>query len=203
MTFLGPSYRAYCTDTAVQRTFPRWTTSLAESPTGKGALRLAAYQRAPLSEPPWVPICRKSAIPQGDGPMLFAWRNQVRSDYRSSVFLIDLWNAVWQASLAPICGFHSGLALTGAVQPRQNGVDSRRELDKLHSVWANGWFGTSLRHATACGNLQFGLAVYVLPEGAELGLSFWGADARTIRPDTNFGEGWREHEIEEGWIVCR
>ena len=48
--------------------------------------------------------------------------------------------------------------------------------------------------------MQTGLAVLVPLEGVRLGLSFWGADDTDHTTGTNLGDGWREHEIEGGWI---
>ena len=174
MPFAMPeSYRAYYTDTAVRTAVDHILAS-----TGKWALRLP-------SDIDW------EDLPAFHRAVLSA--HQVRSEF--SVFLIDLWNAVWQRALAE-CGFHSGRVDWTVSQTEEW---SAAQLD-THSVWDNGWFGRVF--AIGGGNLQFGLAVHVLPEGAKLGLSFWGADDTDHTTRTNFGEGWREHEIEEGWIYA-
>ena len=174
MPFAMPeSYRVYCTDTVVRTAVEH----ILASTDKKGALNLPC-------DIDW------EDLPAFHRAVLSA--HQVRSEF--SIFLIDHWNAIWQRALAE-CGFNSG---------RDDWTVSQAEewcaakLD-THSVWDNGWF--SRVFGIGGGNLQLGLAVvHVLPEGVKLGLSLWGADDTDHTTGTNFGDGWREHEIEEGWI---
>ena len=111
MPFAMPeSYRAYYTDTAVRTAVDHILAS-----TGKGALRLP-------SDIDW------EDLPAFHRAVLSA--HQVRSEF--SVFLIDLWNAVWQRALAE-CGFHSGRVDWTVSQTEEW---SAAQLD-THSVWDN------------------------------------------------------------------
>ena len=174
MPFAMPeSYRAYCTDTAVRTAVDHILTSTDK----KGSLSLP-------SDIDW------EDLPSFHRAVLSA--HQVRSEF--SVFMIDLWNAVWQRALAE-CGFDSG-RVDWTVSEAEEW--SGEKLD-THSVWDNGWF--SRVFGIAGGNLQLGLAVvHDLLEGAKLGLCLWGADDTDHTTGTNFGDDWQEHEIEEGWI---
>ncbi len=169
---LPDSYRSYCTDTAVRMAVDH----ILASTDKKGALSLpsdidwedlAAYHKAVLSA------------------------HQVRSEF--SVFLIDLWNAVWQRAFIE-CGFDGG---------RDDWTVSQAEewagakLD-THSVWDNGWFNRVF--GIGGGNLQLGLAVlHDPPEGVKLGLCLRGVDNTDRTTEHDFGDQWAEPD-EEGWI---
>ena len=173
MPFAIPeSYRAYCTDTAVRTAVDHILASTHK----KGALSLP-------SDIDW------EDLPSFHRAVLSA--QQVRSEF--SVFLIDLWNAVWQRALAE-CGFDSGRDDWTVSQAEEW---SGAKLD-THSVWDNGWF--SRVFAIGGGNLQLGLAVvHVLPEGVKLGLCLWGADNTDRTTGRDFGDEWAEPD-DEGWI---
>ena len=171
MPFAMPeSYRAYCTDTAVRTAVDH----ILASTDKKGGLSLPgdidwedlpAFHRAVLSA------------------------HQVRSEF--SVFLIDLWNAVWQRALGE-CGFDSGRVDWAVSETEEWSL----KLD-THSVWDNKWF--SRVFGIAGGNLQLGLAVHVPLEGVKLGLCLWGADHTDHTTGRNFGDEWAEPD-EERWI---
>lgn len=172
MPFAIPeSYRAYCSDRAV-RTAVDHILSAADK---KGNLALP-------SDIEW------KDLPAFHTAVLSA--HQVRCEF--SVMLIEFWDAVWQPALDE-CGLGSHLNLR-TVAETETWSDAKFD---TNTVWDNGWFGRYFQIGGT--SLELGLAVFVVPEGAKLGLSFWETDAKDHTTGTDFGEGWPEQGIDEGW----
>ncbi|MDE0172729.1 MAG: hypothetical protein OYH76_22695 [Defluviicoccus sp.] len=173
MAFALPeSYRAYCTDTAVRTAVDH----ILASTDRKGALSVP-------SEIDW------DDLPAFHRAVLSA--HQVRCEF--SVFLIDLWDAVWQRALDE-GAFDSGRDDWTVSQTEEW---SGEKLD-THTVWGNGWFGRVF--AIGGGDLQLGLAVqHPFPEEVKLGLCLWGADDTDRTTGRDFGDEWAAPD-EERWI---
>ena len=173
MAFALPeSYRAYCTDTAVRTAVDH----LLASTDRKGALSLPA-------DIDW------KDLPAFHRAVLSA--HQVRCEF--SVFLIELWDAVWQRVLDE-GGLDSGRDDWTVSQSEEW---SSTKLD-THTVWDTGWFGRVF--GIGGGDLQLGLAVqHSSPEGVKLGLCLWGADETNRTTGRDFGDEWAAPD-EENWI---
>lgn len=173
MAFALPeSYRAYCTDPAVR--------------TAVDHILASADRRGTLSLP--ADIAWKD-LPAFHRAVLSA--HQVRCEF--SVFLIELWDAVWQRALDE--GALDRRLDDRTVSQTEEWVDAKLD---THSVWDNGWFGRVFDIRGA--DLQLGLAVmHALPEGVKLGLCLWDTDHTDHTTGRDFGDAWAEPD-EEGWI---
>lgn len=123
--------------------------------------------------------------------------HQVRSDY--SIFLIDLWNAIWPPTLRK-SGFH------WAASRPANPTESSVELD-THSVWKNKYLWCYFDVTDG----QFGFeglesgVVMIDDRYVQLGIGIWAEDGLELSvAATKFGESWKmPYENEKGWYYTR
>ena len=168
---LPESYRAYCTDAAVRTAVDH----ILSSADRKGGLGLP-------------PDADWNDLPAFHRAVLSA--HQVRCE--RAIFLIDLWDAVWEPALA-----ESGLQ--GDLNPctvTDTELWNGAKLDP-NTVWDNRWFGR---------NFNVGGARYTIAPGvsddavrARLSISFWGADETDLTTGGSFGNDWTEPDLQD---VC-
>ena len=167
---LPESYRAYCSDTAVRTAVDHI---------------LSADSKAPLALPADI---EWQDLPAFHRAVLSA--HQVRCEF--AVFMIKLWNAVWQPAL--------DRCENGRDPKSQSVADTQiwhsRALD-TNTVWADGWYGRNFDVDRK--NLDLALAVQVgsLNE-LQLSLCLWGKDDTDHTTGVDFGDGWPEQDCEEG-----
>ena len=168
MRFAMPeSYRAYCTDAAVR--------------TAVNHILSSQNPKKPLGLPAdieWkdVPAFHKAVLSA----------HQVRCEF--AVYLIDLWDAVWQPAL-DTCDFATEL------EPQNIAASQEWHDQKLdtNTVWDTGWFSRvfDIRRT----RLQLAPGVAVDTERAWLSLCFWSQDDTDHTTGRNFGDDWPEQEI--------
>ena len=175
MPFTMPeSYRAYCTDAAVR--------------TAVDHILSSQNPKKPLGLP--VDIKWKE-LPTFHRAVLSA--HQVRCEY--SVFLIDLWNSLWQPSL-DTCEFRTELECWSVA------VTERWWNGKLdtNTLWEESWFVRGFDIA----NTNFRIVPGVLVGVEEVRLSFclWDQDDRDHTTGHTFGDDWPKQEIEDSSPDC-
>ena len=173
MSFALPeSYRAYCTDNAVRTAVDHILSSAGK----KGTLALPA-------DIDW------KDLPAFHSAVLSS--HQVRCEF--AVFLLELWDAVWQPSLAE-CGFDSDInPWSVAVTEEWDGMNF-----DTNTVWDNGWFGRGFDMVSTSFKLVPG--ILGLSDQVRLSLSLWGSDDTDHTTGRNFGDDWRESDSEDGDI---
>lgn len=165
------SYRAYCTDPAVRMAVDHILSSQdPKKPLGLPAdiewKNLRAFHRAVLSA------------------------HQVQCE--CAVFLIDLWDAIWQPALNK-CDFGTKLESMNVAE-----AQARRD-QKLdtNTVWAEGWFFRVFDISGPSFQLEPG--VFVDTERVRLSLCLWGSDETDHTTGHDFGGDWPEQEIEDNF----
>ena len=167
---LPESYRAYCSDAAVRTALDHI---------------LSADSKAPLALPADI---EWKDLPAFHRAVLSA--HQVRCEF--AVFLIDLWDAVWQPALD---GWEFGRDL----QPHTVADAQSWHGTKLdtNTVWDEGWFGRDFDIGGT--SLQLRPSVTVDLEGLRLLLCLWGKDDTDHTTGNDFGDAWPEQDIEDGY----
>lgn len=166
---LPESYRAYCKDAAVRTAVNHILSADSKTPLTLPAdiewKDLKAFHRAVLSA------------------------HQVRCEY--AVFLIELWDAVWQRAL-------DGWELGGDLRP-QSVADAQHwhnaKFD-TYTVWDDEYFGLGFEIGDT--SLLLLASVLVDQERLRLNLCLWGSDDTDRTTDLNLGDSWPDQDIEDG-----
>ena len=169
---LPKSYRAYCSDVAVRTAVERI---------------LSADSKAPLALPADI---EWKDLPAFHRAVLSA--HQVRSEF--AVFLIDLWDAVWQPAL-------DRWESRGFLEPHTVNYVQDWHATKLdtNTIWDVRWFG---RNFDIDGkDLDLTLAVQVELKGLQLSLCLWGKDDTDHTTGLDFGDAWPERDLDDG-VAC-
>ena len=170
MSFTMPeSYRAYCTDAAVRTAVDH----ILSSQTPKKPLSLPADME-------W------SDLPTFHRAVLSA--HQVRCEY--AVFLIDLWDALWQPSLGT-CEFGTKLE-PGSVADAE--VLWNHKFD-TNTLWDEERFGRCFYITKT--NFRLAPGVKVDSQEVRLSFSLWDKDDRYHTAELSFGDSWPEQEMED------
>ena len=173
---LPESYRAYCTDVAVQTAVDH---ILSSSDTRRGLALpadidwkdLPGFHRAVLSA------------------------HQVQCEY--AVHLIRLWNAVWKPALDE-CGFGGKLepwTVAAAQQWHDQTLDT-------NTVWRESWFARGFDIVDT--NFQLVPGIYDDTGRVQVSFSFWGRDDnKDHTTDKDFGGDWPKqlHENGTAWTT--
>lgn len=162
------SYRTYCTDSAVQLAVdhildPKRGLGLPADIDWKD---LPAFHRAVLSA------------------------HQVRCEV--AVYLIDLWDAVWQTALNT-CEYGSDLK-PWSVAKSQHWHGQKFD---TYTVWNEGWFSRGFDISSTTFLLAPG--VLVDSEQVQLSLCLWGSDDTDYTTGRNLGDDWPEQAIQDGF----
>ena len=168
---LPESYRAYCTDVAVQTAVDH----ILASSDRRGGLALPA-------DIDW------KDLPAFHRALLSA--HQVRCDY--AVHLVRLWNAVWQPALDERDFARTLEPWTVAAAQEWQG----QTLD-TNTVWNEGWFGRGFDIPGT--NFRLAPGIWDGAGRVALCFSFWGQDDTDYTTGTDFGNDWPERQREDGW----
>ena len=170
MPFTMPeSYRAYCTDVAVQ----------------------TAVDHILLSENPKKPLSLPADIEWKDLPAFHRAvlsAHQVRCEY--AVFLIDLWDALWQRAL-DTCEIGTKLEPWSVATTEQWNV---QKLD-TNTLWDKSWFGRGFDIAET--NFQIVSGVWV-DRDVRLSFSIWDKNDGDQTTGCTFGDDWPQQEMDIG-----
>jgi len=165
---LPESYRAYCKDAAVRTAVDHILSADSKTPLTLPAdiewKDLKAFHRAVLSA------------------------HQVRCEF--AVFLIDLWDAVWQRTL-------DGWEFRSSLVPATVAAAEEWWPQKLdtNTVWKDGRFFRLFNMGEI--NPQLGLGVQLQIERVRLSFSLWADDDTDYMTGLDLGEGWPQQDREE------
>ena len=166
---LPESYRAYCGDAAVRTAVDHILSADSKTPLALPAdiewKDLPAFHRAVLSA------------------------HQVRCEY--AVFLIDLWNAVWQAVLDE--WEMGGDLRSQSIADAQHWHNAKFD---TYNVWDDEYFGTGFEISDT--SLLLLVSVLVDQERLRLNLCLWGRDDTDRTTGLKLGDSWPDQDIEDG-----
>ena len=165
---LPESYRAYCGDVAVRTAVDHILSADSKTPLALPAdiewKDLPAFHRAVLSA------------------------HQVRCEY--AVFLIELWDAVWQRALDR-WEFQSNLVRSTVADAAEWWP---QKLD-TNTVWDEGHFFLQFNIGET--NPQLGLGALIEIDRVRLSLSLFGKDGTEYTTELDLGDTWPKQDIED------
>ena len=165
---LPESYRAYCGDVAVRTAVDHILSADSKTPLALPAdiewKDLPAFHRAVLSA------------------------HQVRCEY--AVFLIELWDAVWQRALDR-WEFQSNLVRSTVADAAEWWP---QKLD-TNTVWDEGHFFLQFNIGET--NPQLGLGAYIEIDRVRLSLSLVGKDKTEYTTELDLGDAWPKQDLED------